>query len=247
MNIISQSHIFSLKDINKIKSFGYSFTNNNGHNLFRLINDKFENFNLATLLEVIENRLILTSTTPVTKTIEFDYSKSWLKIFIQNSFSSEDDALFIERNFYKKSKIIQINHDYCVIPKAYRGAKLIQYFFKESLQQYINIDATSIKVIAGLSGGGYVWARHGFVATRKKDVQIILEKAHSLLSLREYNIVKIIFDGYYSTNPRGRSFPIDLWSELPFMKNVLMQCYWHGKLNLKNKNQLYNFINYVHR
>ena len=102
-------------------------------------------------------------------------------------------------------------------------------------------------VHAGLGGGGYTWARHGFVAVDQKEVQTILTDAHKKLSINEIVPVERIFSKYYSDHPAGTEFPMILWASLPGMKEVLRGSDWNGSLDLHNPEQFRNFSNYVFR
>jgi hypothetical protein len=120
---------------------------------------------------------------------------------------------------------------------------------KASLEHYLKIKADMIEVVAGLSKGAYVWARHGFVAVDPADVKRILKKARRELNDVQYEVVKAIHDDYYVQKPNGNDFPIKNWADLPFMKKVLMHpdCQWQGRLDLNNPDQLRKFEEYVSR
>jgi hypothetical protein len=84
-------------------------------------------------------------------------------------------------------------------------------------------------------------------AIDKIEVDEILSEAKKQLLQDEYDAVKDIYDIYYFNNPNGKSFPIDLWAGMGFMKKVLMGSDWHGELDLKNSSQFSNFKDYVFR
>jgi hypothetical protein len=119
--------------------------------------------------------------------------------------------------------------------------------FLESLKQYINMNAMKIFVHAGLSGGGYVWAKCGFTGVRKSEMQLILDSAEKMLQPDDFLDINRYFEKYYTENPAGCNFPINIWAAMDCMKTILMGSDWHGELNLQNPIHLRNFINYVSR
>ena len=207
----------------------------------------FPNFNLVALVKVVESQFTLTTTNIIHREIRYDEAKGLLQIDYRNEFSDEDDALLFIREFINQNNIIEVEHKYCVLPKKSRNNGLIKPVFQESLQQYINIGAKRIFVHAGLNDGGYTWAKYGFAAIDKKEVETILNVAKYRLSNSDFQVVKKIYDFYYTKTPNGKSFPIDLWASLEYMKLILRGSDWHGELDLKNKKQFRNFMNYVSR
>lgn len=247
VTLLPELYIFTKQDIVALKAIGYSVSSKSNESLEMFINDVFPNFNLLKLLQAIESNLTNTTSKEIHRKIEFDYSGKWLKIEYRNNVTDMNDALIFVREFVKRNKSIEVNHEYCLIPASFRGKGRIKKVFQESLQQYLNINVNKIKVHAGLGGGGYVWAKHGFVGIYKDEIDVILTKARMNLSSNEFKIVEKIHTVYYSKKPSGKDFPMDLWAELDFMKPILMGSDWHGELNLKNKTQLNNFVDYVYR
>lgn len=247
MLLVPKPHLFSLKDTEAMIGLGYSLIKVGKMDFVNFINDNLPNFDILSLLRTVETNFSGTSNTTIHKTIEVSKAPNTLKINFENEFKNEDDALLFVREFLIDTSGIQINHLYCVLPKEQRGKGLIKPVFQESLQQYINMNAGKICVHAGLSGGGYTWAKHGFVAVDKNETEAILERSKKTLPSNEFAAVKRIFDKYYSDNPNGKSFPIDLWATMPFMKQVLLGSDWHGELDLKNEEQILNFTDYVFR
>jgi hypothetical protein len=226
---------------------GYKITNT-GEPLFEeFMQSLFPNFNLVALLKVVENQFTATTQEEIIREIFCDEIKSSLNIAYRNKFKNENGALLFMREFISKKGGIEIKHNYCVIPKDSRNNGLIKPVFQVSLQQYVNMDAKRILLHAGLSGGGYTWARCGFVAIDKSEVGAILHTAKSALNKTDFVAVKKVYDIYYSKNPNGKAFPMDLWAAFYYMKPILMGSDWHGELNLKNQEQFRIFKNYVSR
>jgi hypothetical protein len=58
--------------------------------------------------------------------------------------------------------------------------------------------AQTVKVVAGLSKGAYVWAKYGFVAVNKSEMQGILKRAQAQLTNKQYKRAEAIFNHYYT-------------------------------------------------
>ena len=247
MTLQPQKHKFSEGDAEELQKIGYAIVHTGKHSFVAFMHENFPDFNLLALVKAVEHHFNQTTTAVIVRRINSDEDGKQLRLEYYNDFTKEDDALLFVRSFLKKAGQIEINHEYCVIPKASRGKGLIKPVFQESLQQYVNMNAAKILVHAGLSAGGYAWAKHGFVAVYKIEVDAILKVAEERLPANEFNVVKRIYEVYYHRNPVGKNFPIDLWAALDFMKPILAGSDWHGEVNLKNEEQFHNFMNYVFR
>lgn len=234
-------------DVYKLENMGYVLDSKDGKTLDVFINTLFPKFNILRLLLAVEKNFSKTTKEKISRNIAFDFKKKQLLIDFNNNTGVEDDALFFVRLFSKSRRSILVDHRYCVLPKLSRGQGLIKPVFKESLQQYINCNVSKILVHAALSGGGYTWAKYGFRAVNKGEMRLILFRAKSSLSVKEFAICEKIYNGYYNKYPTGKSFPINLWGALDFMKPLLMGSSWHGELNLKKNRDLNKFKEYVYR
>jgi hypothetical protein len=117
------------------------------------------------------------------------------------------------------------------------------------LEQYEKMGVKRIKVHAGLSDGGAVWAKVGFKATDKREMKRILQTARSRLGHlpKILKVVEDTFNDYYIKEPNGKAFPINKWTAIPAMDSVLKMGIhnWHGQIDLTNKQDLRNFKLYV--
>ena len=239
--------MFGTKDVDEIIGLGYSIVGARHLSLAGFIQHHLPGFDLLKLLKVVEQFFTPTSKTSIHKVIAVDSSNKSLEITYKNTYTGEDDALLFVRRFIIVQNEVHIYHDYCIIPKKHRNRGLVKPVFQESLRQYQNMQASKILVHAALSGGGYVWAKHGFVATDKIEVDYILEQAHLQLSETEFSDVEVIYNGYYKAHPNGTRFPMLLWAAMDCMKSVLLKSNWNGELDLTNPKELSNFKNYVFR
>ncbi|ACU06146.1 hypothetical protein Phep_3955 [Pedobacter heparinus DSM 2366] len=162
---------------------------------------------------------------------------------------AQDDTqgLAFSRKLYWKRGELLINHDFFRIPEKDRRKGISKAILFASLKQYINMAVNKILIHAALTDGGYAWARHFFTATNRLEMRDILTTAKRRLSTMEFAAIHRIYTNYYTGNPGGKAFPIYKWAEFDFMKPILRGSEWHGGLDLKNQEQLLNFISYVNQ
>jgi hypothetical protein len=244
---LASIHKVIAADVKALEDIGYALASVDGSTLDVFINDLFPNFDILSLLREVEKNFTPATTRKINRNITFDYAKKEFLIDYNNAAGFEDIALFFVREFSKKRGMITVEHHLCILPKAARGKGLIKPVFQESLNQYLNCGMSRILVHAALSGGGYTWAKHGFRAVNKGEVDLILIAAHGSLSVADFAVCEKVYKGYYTKNPNGRAFPMHLWAALDFMKPILMGSNWHGELNLKRAGHLKKFREYVYR
>ena len=247
MKLATSQYRFTVADIETIVDFGYEIVMASSISLDALINQEFANLDMVSILATLEESFSPTTGLKITRKLICSHNPSSLHIHYCNEYSRDDEALVFDRRFWKKQSEIFIDHNMCVLPREFQGKGILKKIFQKCLQQYFNIGLKKIYVYAGLEGGGHVWARHGFVAIFKDEVEFILEEARTFLIPSEFKAVEHIFTTYYTRNPNGRSFPIVLWAMLDSMKPILRGSHWHGELNLDDSGQLRNFISYVFR
>ena len=244
MSIEPQVYLLTPDNVAKLGYLGFT----NVHTgktvpLHEFINRTFPHFNLVVFLERVLAALGNAGKHPFAKAIEYNSDNQTLTI----SISDANEELRFIRQFCNKNGLITVHHTWFELPLLFRGKTLSQYVLKESMQQYINMGLNKIEMVAALDNGGYVWAKYGFVATKRTEVTKILELAENQLTNVQFERVKAIYNRYYSNHPDGTSFPMILWANIPFMKSVLTGAAWHGELDLKNEEQFNNFTIYVSR
>jgi hypothetical protein len=157
------------------------------------------------------------------------------------------NGLVFARTFMRDpAGIIIVNHDYFRLPESARGQNKGKEVLGTCFDQYMNIGVSKITVHAALQDGGYVWARAGFRAIHKIEVEVILKEAENRLPQDEYNIAKVWYDDHYN-NFSNLPFNISDWAGLPFMETILRGSHWHGEIDLTNPAELRNFKKYVFR
>ncbi len=247
MNLSPQEYKFTDDDAQRIVSLGYTLIKQGTLSFTYFMVQEFPDFDLLALLEELERSFTPATHLVIHREISFQETVPYLRINYRNNFVAINDALIFDREFFKVGLQIRVNHNYCVLPISERGKGLVKNVFQTSLQQYINMGLGMILVHAGLEQGGYVWAKHGFVAIERHEVEYILDDARMKLSASEFIPVKHIFDKYYADFPQGKEFPMILWALYAPMKVILSGSDWHGALDLQNPKQFRNFISYVFR
>ena len=158
----------------------------------------------------------------------------------------EDTGVVLSRRFERNESGLEVYHEYFSLPREHRGKKIGRKILKDFFLQYERMGVRKIKVHATLRDGGYAWARAGFRAVRKTEVDRILGKARQQLSGEELETVEGIYNDHYN-NFYGQPFPIEYWARLDYMENLLRGSSWHGEIDLTNSFEFDNFNDYVSR
>jgi hypothetical protein len=243
MSIKPQSHILTDEDISGLQAKSWNIHYTTGLNIAEFVNACFANFNLTVFLEQIDQVLAPHCTSGVVRTLKFETSppKIWIHYYSVNK-----DLAFIREFFYEDGHI-QVAHALFILPPASRNKGIAKIVFQSSLQQYVNLNVDRIHVYAALETGGYIWAKHGFTARFRQEMNVIISNAKIHLNETQFQFVQRIYLNYYNVNPEGCDFPIIKWAGMPYMKEVLLGSKWHGSIDLHNTQQFGNFISYVFR
>jgi hypothetical protein len=248
MKFIPYTHTVSRSEISLIRIMGFGI-DSKVVQPEDFINNYFTNFDLLQLVKEINLSFSIISTASVMKNIQLNDGTSPEIIieYYSDNYGSPDTGLAFSRTFTFKNGEINVTHDFFRLPGNFRRMGISRKILKASFQQYLNMGLSKILVYAALQDGGFVWAKHFFLATDKDEVDIILDKARLQLTPEQFYGVKRIYDNYYSKNPSGTEFPIHRWTEIESMEKVLKGSRWHGAVDLKNQQQFSNFSNYVVR
>lgn len=248
MKLTPQLYTLSTEDRERVETWGYVIKGLPAdQKLEDLLPSLLPNFNLPCLLEAVEKHFRPTTSYPIKRHIIYREPSQSLQVLFHNLTDEIDEMVVFDRTFYKQKGELFVDHNYCVVPKNYQGIGLIKPVFQVSLQQYVNMGVRKIIVRATLGSGGYAWARYGFVAVKRNEVQKILTDAHKRLSINDFKLAEGIFMKYYFNNPTSTDFPMILWTRIPGMKDILCGSEWCGELDLHNTEQIRNFSRYVFR
>ena len=240
--------MISAKQVQKVIALNYTIEPDDQAALTRLINRQFANFEIDKLLTEFESLLAPWSTPPELKEIRFFEQPPWLRIqYYSANYLDENDGLVLARIFRYDNDQLIVEHEYFVLPENARGKMVGKKLLAASFEQYERMGVKEIRVFAGLSDGGLVWAKVGFKATSRSEMDMILKIAQLSLSTEQFEDVQAIYDLYYTIEPDGTAFPIKDWALLGFMDNILKQVDWHGRIDLTNDKELSNFKKYVNR
>jgi hypothetical protein len=247
-SIAGGAHVVTDEEWKLCEALGYFiYAHGITMSLTEFIELNFRGLELLKFLKEIDDLLRPMTGKSITRVISYNDTEPFEFVIQYYSEDNNDDTygLAFSRTFTNdKSNKIAV-HDFFRIPHSFRrlghGKTMINY----CLQQYLNIGVDKIKVHAALADGGFVWARAHFTATEKKEVSLILALAKLTLGADDYARVKEIYNNYYTTEPDGKSFPINKWSLITSMKEVLQKSNWHGEIDLNNQELLTKFKNYV--
>ncbi|HWD87180.1 MAG TPA: hypothetical protein VG367_03570 [Mucilaginibacter sp.] len=241
--------MITTENIRKVADLHYAFIPDDEDAFITLLNKSFSGLRLDELLNGYESLLSSFSTPPDDKQIRFfDQPVPWVRIqYYSSNFLDEDKGLVLSRIFCYESDKLIVEHEYFVLPGMARGQNIGKKLLAMSLEHYERMGVKEIRVFAGLSDGGLVWAKVGFKATDKAEIDTMLKLAKKQLTKEQYEDIKAIYDLYYTIEPDGTAFPIKDWALLGFMDGILKKVDWHGRIDLTNEKELSNFKKYVNR
>ena len=167
-------------------------------------------------------------------------------LFFSEDYDNDIFGLLFKRTFTQTPNGLYVTHDYFVLPKAYRGSGIGKKVLAICLEQYLKMNIQKILIHAGLQDGGYVWARAGFKAINRSEVDQILSEAKIKLRREEYDIAQAWYCNHYNNFP-DLAFKIEDWARMDAMVPILRGSDWHGEIDLTNPKELINFTRYVSR
>lgn len=135
-----------------------------------------------------------------------------------------------------------------------QGASIVKKYMRELISVARDMGLPSVTLTAGLSVGGYAWAKYGFVPTAVswselvKDIGARIAKENLLDGLSE-KTVSLIKKLLKSTDPTDIFLLSDLVektkSGMPVGKALLLGTTWSGGLNLDDQFAMARFLAYL--
>jgi GNAT superfamily N-acetyltransferase len=243
--------MISEQDIEDVKALGY-IVDVASPLAAQLLNSHFPGLDLAMLLAGIEELLDTHTKKPSHKRIVIDATPVpyFQILYLSDNYADKDTGLTMSRYFEYENGLLIVYHHYLVLPKSARGQGLGTRIMGLWFDQYVNMGVKEIRVHAGLKDGGAVWAKVGFKASEKYEMEDILQSARTMLAgSAALQDVEAIFNNYYQKEPEGKAFPIEDWANIDEMLPVLKleTNNWHGRIDLTNQEELLNFKEYVGR
>ncbi len=148
----------------------------------------------------------------------------------------------VQRQFDLENK--SVYHAYQVLPTSARGGKIAAKNLAASVKAYREAGLKEVRVSAGLSVGGYAWARYGFLPDRYSWSNIAggarrrLDSSGATPEQRQH--LEAILS---SPDPKA------MWAlaDHPLGKHFLLGTSWSGRLNLEDPAQYNRCMRYATR
>jgi len=243
----SNEHIINSQEIQQLLAMGYKILYNPPPAVENLIMHEFSGFEPLSFAIQIERLLGHLTTQKLERHMVLATPPPKLQIlFYSEDYRNDHTGLLFMRTFTQNNVGLCVTHDYLVIPELYRGSGVGKKVLSVCLDQYIKMNVKKIFIHAGLKDGGYVWAKAGFKAVDRSEVDYILDKAKLMLTTKEYTQVENVYKDHYNSFPDS-SFEMEHWAMMQSMVPILRGSNWHGEIDLSNSFELSNFINYVSR
>jgi hypothetical protein len=156
------------------------------------------------------------------------------------------------RSISKEGNCLVAYHNKLIIPEALQKKHLSRDINGILFRYYPSLTVHKIYIKADLQAGGYVWARAGFSATIKGEVETILERAYKLHNEQGSTIttayliyMQEIFDEHYNKTPT-KPFFIHHWTlNRNISREILVKTRWNGILDFANQDQISIFKAYL--
>lgn len=164
-------------------------------------------------------------------------------------------SIDIERSFYFRTPDLIAEHDILGIPELLQGNDFSRFINGILYRFYKQNNFKVIITEAGLDVGGYVWARTGFAATRRADLDKIVADAYlnvglsPKITLSTVEYIEEDVEYHYSVF-KDAPFPIYEWLAHPDkagIEEILKGSKWHGELYFADSVQTAIFERYVHK
>jgi hypothetical protein len=167
-------------------------------------------------------------------------------LYMEYQATIDGEPLLLARRLSDKGGELRAYHELLGLPTRLQRLNISRAINSALLIQYKNLAVSTVELNAGLDAGGYVWAKAGFSATERGDVD------KTLLTAAENHIVDPLViealkgevERHYFKNPND-PFPIWRWANRASLKDMLLASNWHGVLNLRNKQELSRFEEYL--
>jgi hypothetical protein len=214
------------------------------------LNQYFPGIELKELLNKVDDLFEEHAKKPLYKSLIIDATPKPSLEIVYRSINHTDpkNGLELNRQFYYLDDVLIAKHVYLSIPAHSRkqkiGTRVLGIFF----DQYLKMGVQQIHLLTGLKDGGAVWAKMGFNALYKHEMEDIMNVAEQTMpQTPTLQLAKSIFDSYYKKEANGKSFPIRRWADLEEMEQILKEYSWHGWIDLTNNEELRNFKENVGR
>lgn len=161
-------------------------------------------------------------------------------------------SISLARDICYRPEGLVADHAYLNLPVELQGNGLSKYLNSVCYEQYRQAGVVKIEVYATLDAGGYVWARAGFAATKRPEVEAIVALAYEKTTQNQTtrlthalcDVLQKEVSLHYGLQP-DKPFPIWRWATLGFGEELLLKTSWHGELDLTDEVQVRIFKKYL--
>lgn len=157
--------------------------------------------------------------------------------------SEEGNPFNMKRKFFDKNGKIIVWHDDIDIPDELQDMGITKKLFQPMIKQYLAMGADEIDLVANKDIGGYAWGRYGFSTrnfSRAYDIFTFSEASPEVIKMGQE-----FLERYYSGIPKETPFPMRLLAAQPYGKELLLNTFWDGFLNLKDRKQVNYTKHYI--
>ena len=127
MKLTPQLYTLSTLDRERIEAWGYVIEGLSADNkLENLLPVFLPNFNLPSLLEVVERHLTPLTSLSIKRKIIYSESGRYLQVLFHNLTGEIDEAVVFDRTFYWQKNEIFVNHSFCLVPLPHQSMSLFQ-------------------------------------------------------------------------------------------------------------------------
>lgn len=233
------------QELDAVTSLGFSWKVPKGGDALEFLRLHFPGFSPLTVSQQAESLLAPMAGTPVTRQWKLAGPPPELSLyFCSADWFNEKTGIALCRTFRRTEKGLEVHHDYFAIPGPFRNQGTGKQALKTWFAQYERMKVQRIIVYATLTNGGYVWARAGFKAVKRDEVDRILAAGAKQLPPNRLAQAKLYYDDHYNNFP-DQPFPMEEWTGLLFMREVLQGSSWHGEIDLTNETEFRTFKAYV--
>lgn len=160
------------------------------------------------------------------------------------SIRMEGDGWECSRMFYRdRDGTTYVEHSLFEVDAQYQGKGLSKAVLRAFYEQYRAIGIDRMEVHANIDVGGYTWARYGFQANSRSDVQYAIN--WNQLNPTQQGYIRKMIEDWYSTRPDDSPFPIKKIADLTYGRTALLGRDWFGTIDLRDASQREVFERYL--
>jgi SPP1 gp7 family putative phage head morphogenesis protein len=174
------------------------------------------------------------------KSIEDTAFRKGMDIVYTGEYNGSDIKLI--RSFYKRDGVSFVEHELFKLPQELQGKGMSKDVLASYYKQYKNAKINFVSTHANIDVGGYAWGKYGFEVARDQ-ANDILKTFNNTVSFKQD--AKDAMNLFFKYNPTRTTFPMNIWANETYGKNMLLGSDWSGQLNLLDKDQLQVFESYL--